>query len=209
MTSKYKILIIDTEQYSGNFERAMCAYVTAQYGECKVGSEIADEASKNIKHVDWWCDHIVSLPDENNCHRPVDNWETPGFFNNGLGKHYKDIPENEDIAVKEAIQFMTNYNKNQITMVKNHILENNFELGNRGWTKEDCESIIKKYEDDIKRVSILHKFPAHLSVAIFVDEFPPEEVWNEFKERVYEFAKDYIEISHTSSITITGFRQII
>lgn len=40
MSSKY-ILVADTNQYAGNFERELCAYITGQYGECSVGADIA------------------------------------------------------------------------------------------------------------------------------------------------------------------------
>ena len=38
MSNSYTI-IIDTDEYSGNFEREMCAYCTGQVGECEVGEE--------------------------------------------------------------------------------------------------------------------------------------------------------------------------
>jgi len=38
--------IIDTDQYAGNFEREMCAYLTGTVGECGVGDEFAELFSK-------------------------------------------------------------------------------------------------------------------------------------------------------------------
>ena len=40
--------IIDTEQYSGNFERQMTAYMTAQIGDCEVGEELVDDALESL-----------------------------------------------------------------------------------------------------------------------------------------------------------------
>ena len=34
------VFIIDTNQYAGNFERAMCAYCTGMIGQCEVGEEM-------------------------------------------------------------------------------------------------------------------------------------------------------------------------
>ena len=64
------MLIIDTEQYSGNFEREMCAHITGQVGECNVGYDVAEEYSEKIEHVDWWKERIVSESDPSGygCH---------------------------------------------------------------------------------------------------------------------------------------------
>lgn len=35
--------IIDTDSYSGNFEREMCAYITGHIGDCLVGFEEAED----------------------------------------------------------------------------------------------------------------------------------------------------------------------
>jgi hypothetical protein len=53
-------IIIDTDSYSGNFEREMCAFITGQVGESEVGSEIVEKERSNIKYLDWWEEHIES-----------------------------------------------------------------------------------------------------------------------------------------------------
>ena len=47
MNSAYEF-IIDTEQYSGNFERELCAYMTGQIGGCEKGLEDAEIARQEI-----------------------------------------------------------------------------------------------------------------------------------------------------------------
>ena len=95
-----KMLIIDTEQYSGNFEREMCAFITGQIGECGVGRELADKYSHEIKHLDWWEDNSCHQPDDSGieCMSPVSIVPTPGWLNNGTGKHYR---VNPDISSKK------------------------------------------------------------------------------------------------------------
>ena len=90
MSKLFKI-VVDTEQYSGNFEREMCAYVTGQIGECGVERDWAIAYSDSIKHIDWWEDHIVNRPDdrEHPCYRPAAIYPTLGWSNNGSGKHSK------------------------------------------------------------------------------------------------------------------------
>lgn len=211
---KSKMLIIDTEQYAGNFEREMCAYITGQIGECNVGDDIVAEYSKSIKNLDWWEKHIVNERDDSDhgCFRPTSIWLTPGWFNNGVGGHFKDTPENEKEAIEKAVEFMKEYGKNQFDMVTKRIAEKNFETNVNGWTEKACQNVLIKYEKDIKRASNLSKYPAYMSVVIFVDEFPPKKVWEEFMERANNFAKNRPEIINSSydkqTLTVTGFRQI-
>ncbi len=73
------VVAIDTTDYSGNFERPMCAYVTGQIGECEVGSGLAAIANSEIDEnlLDWMEEHIVQESDDKGCHRPCAIWPTP------------------------------------------------------------------------------------------------------------------------------------
>jgi hypothetical protein len=83
--------VIDTEQYAGNFERDMCAYMTGLVGQCGVGEELVryfdeevdDETKNEIQSI------VDEEGDEHGCQRPVKIYPTEGWFNNGNGKHYK------------------------------------------------------------------------------------------------------------------------
>lgn len=87
-----KVIIIDTEDYSGNFEREMCAYITGQIGECGVGSEAAEVAKQELSQelLDWFDNHICQYTDEIGCTRPTAIAVTPGWYNNGHGKHIRE-----------------------------------------------------------------------------------------------------------------------
>lgn len=93
--------VIDTEQYAGNFERELTAYVTGHVGECGVGKkqaaqffkELAIEDPDEVDAEDYWDDLIGTEGDEHACYRPCKIYPTPGWFNNGKGKHFrKDDP---------------------------------------------------------------------------------------------------------------------
>lgn len=86
----YYILVADTEQYAGNFEREMCAYATGQTGDCGVGVEFVDYYSADIKHLDWWNENVYQKADEYGCYRPVEIFPTEGWINNGFGKFIKE-----------------------------------------------------------------------------------------------------------------------
>lgn len=85
----YYLLVVDTEQYSGNFEREMCAYITGQIGDCGVGEEFVNEYSSDIRHLDWWNENVYQKADEHECERPVEIYPTEGWLNNGMGTFIK------------------------------------------------------------------------------------------------------------------------
>ena len=43
-------LIVDTENYAGNFERELVAYATGCYGDCGVGDGEAEDAREDMTH---------------------------------------------------------------------------------------------------------------------------------------------------------------
>src|SRR3989344_3951968 len=93
------LFVIDTEEYAGNFEREMCAYVTGQVGECEVGEEVARMARK--KDASFFTrleDLVKSIPDELGDYSPVSIFPTPGWFNNGVDGHYRLGQEVEALA---------------------------------------------------------------------------------------------------------------
>lgn len=187
---KSKIIVIDTEQNAGNFEREMCAYITGQYGECGVGDSIAQKVAADIQHYHWWTSNIRAEPDDNGCRRPVTIYPTPGWFNNGNGKHYRDDPANYADAKAAAIQSMTDYFAKNNAIVRERLEMGDFEPS-PGWTKEACERTLASNEASIQRVASSDvRYPAYLSIAIFVKTLPPEEVLDELISRAKAFAAD-------------------
>jgi hypothetical protein len=212
---KSKILVIDTEQYAGNFEREMCAYLTGQVGDCGVGSDVADKHSSGIKHLDWWKENIAEeMDDDGVCSRPASIWSTEGWFNNGYGGFFKDEPKSETIAIEAAKKSEVEYNALQVKSIKERIERKNFETTPNGWTEEACLRTLASYEKRLEDAGQLKKHSAYLSVAIFVKEFPPEEVWEEFKERAAVFCQNYKSFVNrytagkSDQLTLTGFRHI-
>ncbi len=76
------ILVIDTDQYAGNFERELTAFVTGCIGECGVGQEQAEMFMKAVpsefgKRIN---DIITQVPDDNCCYRPTSIYPTPNSY---------------------------------------------------------------------------------------------------------------------------------
>ncbi len=63
------LLVIDTADYAGNFERDLCAYCTGRVGECNVGADMAERfyAETGLEPFD----NVMDEADDHGCHRPV------------------------------------------------------------------------------------------------------------------------------------------
>ena len=90
--SKNYVFIIDTDSYSGNFNRELCAFVTGQLGECEVGDretqEFFDSVSSSM--FESFETSIERKPNDKGHYHPSDMYPTPGMWNDGMGEHYPD-----------------------------------------------------------------------------------------------------------------------
>jgi len=174
------IFVIDTEQYAGNFERELCAFVTGQIGECQVGDEMAekfkDEEGEELAEKFEFA--VQKVPDEHGCYRPVSIWPTEGWFNNGSGGEFR-------IGEEEAAQ--KHYVKKCIERAEGkNVHPNDKEKNRKRWIDASKEQF--------------RKYPSYLSVGIFFDQKPTEDIIQLMLDR----AKKFVE----KQITITGFRLI-
>lgn len=65
------IFVIKTNAYAGNFERAMCGFITGETGDCEVGFEEAELFRKAHPGYDVFEDLVIDFPDEHGYYRPV------------------------------------------------------------------------------------------------------------------------------------------
>ena len=89
-------VIIDTENYSGNFERELCSYITGV--ETGRGEEarldFIKTLDKGLKYL--FDEYVVQDHDSYDTRKTVDILPTAGWFNHGLGEHFRDgTPENK------------------------------------------------------------------------------------------------------------------
>lgn len=71
--------IIDTNEYAGNFEREMTAFITGVVGECEVGDEYVDQ-----EITEMFDEEIQHASDDNGCYRPCEVYKGDSvaiFFN--------------------------------------------------------------------------------------------------------------------------------
>lgn len=129
MSSEQLIFVIHTRQYSGNFERQLCAYITGQVGECGVGNkeatlfteDVGEDMSEAFEEI------IGSNADDNGCYRPAEIYPTPGRWNNGVGQHFNviaDTPEKRWPAYESvAIYFNDMPTSEMIELMKERTYE--------------------------------------------------------------------------------------
>ena len=181
MNSAYEF-IIDTEQYSGNFERELCAYMTGQIGGCEKGLEDAEIARQEIPEdiLLWLQMHITRDDDDNDCHcfRPVAIAQTPGWFNDGIGNHWR---EGADPALVKA--------KFEETVLQSYQRRNDPDMGSRLAEGPD-------------------HFGAYLSVSIHLLRIPPESILTLLMQRARDFNNRTTKSEWVDNITVTGFRLI-
>lgn len=198
MTKKI-VFIIDTDSYSGNFERGMTAFMTGVIGECGVGEEEADKYKKtNLPDLE---DELIQVPDEYGCHRPVAMYPTKGVYNNGMGFHFEDTPKGNKEALKRLIKDTIDYHTPHLKQVQKIIKNKDF---NKSRTEANCLKMEKdclKQIKDIKATTKVFKCPAYQSVGIFFYKKPSPELIKQLKNRAESYAK-------REGIKIRGFRII-
>jgi len=190
--TKNYTFVIDTEQYAGNFERQMCAYVTGQIGACGVGDEEAKQyKTETHKQPLSFIEERVDDNDDSPCMRPVKIYPTPGWFNHGMGGHFKEGQE-----AKALIDY-----RKQVKVCHAPIIK---QVKHSDWGEADKKREIKSHEKEISdamKLKKVYKWPAYLSVAIFCSRKPTNKEIDFMKERAKKFAA-------MSEITVTGFRLV-
>lgn len=171
------IFVVDTEQYSGNFERDLCGYITGTVGDCEVGDDMAAIFKEETGYVDESPFHVAQVPDEHGCCRPCKIWPTPGWFNNGMGGHYQEGQDQENQALED----------------RNKRYQEEAEKNPKAGWNERCQNPLTKH-------------PAYLSVAIFFMEKPSDDLIEMMIDRAKEFASKLPTKFFKGPFTITGFR---
>ncbi|MCR4284420.1 MAG: hypothetical protein NUV97_00035, partial [archaeon] len=168
------LFVIDTNTYAGNFERQMCAYVTGQIGECEVGEENAKFARQEIPNEVARLEELIeSVPDEHGCHRPVSIFPTPGWFNHGMGGHFRNGQEDEAL---------THY-KLEVEKYQNEVPEKYAEHLRDGIRAECQRKIV-----EANALTEVQKHPAFMSVAIYFHAIPDRDLIGMMKQRATDIA---------------------
>lgn len=185
------IFVIDTDEYAGNFERELTAYLTGQVGECGVGDHMAEAYVKETgdKDKEKFGDLLEHRADDRGCHRPCSIYPTKGWFNHGHGGHFRDGEDEK--ALKDYIkQCRQTYGKEYMAnpLRAKEALEKGEKYSN--WTMPDVEREIKRLNKEVEKAEATKKvrhYPAYMSVAVFFFEKPSTEIIQFMKERAKTF----------------------
>jgi hypothetical protein len=71
------LFVIDTNEYAGNFERQLCAFLTGRTGDCEVGQEQADMFNEEYDINESLFDNVIDVMGDDGCNRPVQIWQNP------------------------------------------------------------------------------------------------------------------------------------
>jgi hypothetical protein len=195
-------IIIDTEQYAGNFERELCAFLTGRVGDCGVGDEYEDENPL--------FENVIDVPDEDGCRRPCSIYPTKGWFNHGWGGNFKEGQEQE--ALEDYRKQVSEYYNHGIEDLKT--IEKDLKAGKTvgNWTLEDVARDRKHKESEIEKAEKLetvNKYRASLSVVIYMDSPPTQEQIDYIKNKIGGFREAFLK-EHTYrdnfEFTVTGIR---
>lgn len=102
MGLKWLAFVVDTDTYAGNFERSLLAYVTGQKQDNfhdfdeKTAERVREELPPDVSayfenNIGWGLDDLDDVPMMSR----VIVHSTPGWFNNGMGGHFKEGQEAE------------------------------------------------------------------------------------------------------------------
>jgi hypothetical protein len=173
-----KMVVFDTETYAGNFERSFPAYVTG------IGDTDYDRVRRvlsiptNTSDSEWFEANCITEEGESGFDVYSTIYPTPGWYNDGFGNHYKE----SDISDEDAI------------IKRNEHLELKYSgTGASSW------DMYQKWLD-----RPLTKHDAYMSIAIFVKEFPPDDVLDIMIARAKTFSLGLVEPN--ISFNITGVR---
>lgn len=197
------LVVIDTDKYAGNFEREMCAYITGVVGECEVGLKSKNVAIKELDQetVYWFAHNVAQMPDEHNVKRPCAIRATPGWFNDGVGNHWRDGSDLKEVRQKK-IEWQIKYYTPLIEKA-----EKNIANGQHKWGERD----LKGYKERIKEAETNRMdFESCQSVVIFFNSLPTDDIMNTIIDRAKKFcASDPTNIpGRALDITIENFQLI-
>jgi hypothetical protein len=179
--AKRWVFVVDTEDHAGSFERWLCGYLTGRVDDPEThGGDEAEIAQKELPKDlwDYFQDHVILC------------LEQPD-----------DCPINTPVVIYPTPGWF------------NHGMGGNFKDGQEDEAFEDYKREINEYKKEHPASALegsprLDKHPAYMSVGIFFDENPPENVIGVLKDRTRKFAEAYWpkRESFGGNVKVTGFR---
>ncbi len=119
------IVLISTNNYSGNFERELTAYVTGCYGECEVGKREANDFLNNVEDDSLFTEIAYCIHDDT-ASRPCSIWPNADGIYNSVAIFFNDKPLPVEMAIIR--DRLSTYNSFRAGQDKDPISINGIEL---------------------------------------------------------------------------------
>jgi hypothetical protein len=214
------LFVIDTDEYAGNFEREMCAYLTGRVGDCGVGDDFAELFHKEVPNGDALFENVASVPDEEGgCCRPATVWPSENWLNDGYGHHFHKLNHNKAEVLSLYVRCVEEQQNKSIQDLQKIIVD--IKAGKKvyDYTVEKVQKIIDAHEQTIAKAKALDIVPQHLaynSVGIWFESKPTIEQTSLMKERAAKFAEAKREMGRLKDyawelnikVNLEGFRLI-
>lgn len=145
------VIIVDTNKYSGNFDQELAAYLIGvdtprgKYGGYMSSFEDDAEHIPKLKMLE---DNSIYLNHDDYGDVPATIWDTPGYVNDGHGRHFTD----EEFAIKQKISKTNSYPAYQSVafFFQAELKPEHIQL-----LRSRCDSFIEYYNDpDLKILGI-------------------------------------------------------
>jgi len=214
------IFVIDTDQYAGNFERDLCAYLTGVIGECGVGEQYAhlyrQETHEPYSRFE---ELIEQRSDHHGCHRPTSLYPTVGWLYDGEQGEVPEAEFDQQLANEKYRLYKAKPFQEQLAITEK-IDVNEEGYKKVGWTDRSKEKEIHRLQNEITRwlseKTVCPRTQPNNSVAIYFNGTPSDMQIAIMKERAAKFAETKRQIAEKEDLswdknfqlTIYGFRII-
>ncbi len=196
--------IVDTNEYSGNFERHLCGFMTGdggEYGYKEVDDVFHQEVREDHPLLDFLEYRVVDT-DDIPIHSPVTIWQSPLWFIDGAGGYYRSGD------TEAAAAALVRWRKKTIRHTE-AVLER-LRAAKSAQTEIDrTEAYLRTRIKDAKAATKPGYGSPYMSVGIFLRGRPTDEQVAFLKERACRFAEFCREeTSHSlpKALVIEGFR---
>lgn len=199
-----KHFIIDTNKYSGNFEREMIAFITGvETGRGEKYSEIAQK-ELDANTLEWFEDNIVEKHYDTHLEL-CSIYPNPRYVNDGLGNHFeKDYwfdPDNKQeiiLLIEEDLKERFKQeiiNLDEIKFDEEITTESQKVMDSKEMHKDEYKDRLVKCREEAED-QYESPYPAYLSVIFQFYEDPSKEIVTIIKERAKKFCEIYREESN-------------
>lgn len=118
------LLVITTNQYAGNFERELTAYLTGCIGECEVGHQAAEDYNAQGDVTDGLFCELAYCHDDHGVSRPCTIWKSDNGKYESVAIFFNDKPLTAEVTmIKKRLKTYHEYRLAQPRHINDRVEE--------------------------------------------------------------------------------------